>query len=70
MLITLQIKHIVPSIHIVYVVEAHEMKMLNKNFTSEGFLIPINNGHDYKNLTFRECNSLRIVSINIRSNLD
>ena len=53
MLIALQIKHIVPGIHIAYVIEAHGMKRLTKHFINEGFFIPINNGHDSKNSTFR-----------------
>ena len=39
MLITLQIKHIVPSIHVVYVVEAHEMERLTKCFANERFFL-------------------------------
>ena len=52
MLVTLQVKHIVPSIHIVYVVVAHGIERLTKRFASEGFFILISNGHDFENLTF------------------
>ena len=65
MLITLQIKHIVPSIHIIYVIVAHGMERLTKHLASEGFLIPISNGHDSKNLTFGKSNPLRIVFISV-----
>ena len=46
-------KPIVPSIHIAYVIKVHGMERLTKHFTNEGFFIPINNGHDSKNSTFR-----------------
>ena len=61
-------KHVIPYIHVVYVVVAHVMERLTKSLTSKGLLIPINQGHDSKNLTFRGCNPLRIVFISIMSN--
>ena len=70
MLVTLQVKHIVPNIHVVYVVVAHGMERLTKRFTSEGFFIPIINGHDSKNLTFGKSNPLRIVFISVMSNFN
>ena len=38
MLVTLQVKHIVPSIHIIHIIEAHGMERLTKRLASEGFL--------------------------------
>ena len=70
MLVALQIKHIVPSIHIIYVTVAHGMEMFTKRLASEGFFIPVSNGHDFNNLTFRKGNPLRIVFINVMSNFN
>ena len=70
MLVALQIKHIVPSIHIIYIIVAHGMEMLTKHLTGEGFFILISNGHDSKNLTFEKSNLLRIVFISVMSNLN
>ena len=70
MLVTLQVKHIVPSIHIIHIIEAHGMERLTKCLTGEGFFIPIRHGHDFKNLTFGKGNPLRIVFINVMSNFN
>ena len=70
MLVALQIKHIVPSIHTIYVIVAHGMERLTKRLASEGFFIPINNGHDSENLTFGKSNPLRIVFISVMSNFN
>ena len=70
MLVALQIKHIVPSIHIIYVIVAHGMEMLTKRLASEGLLIPISNGHDSENLTFGKSNPLRIIFISVMSNFN
>ena len=63
-------KHVIPYIQVVYVVVAHGMKNLTENLVSKGLLTPISQGYNSKNLTFRECNPLRIVFINIMSNFD
>ena len=63
-------KHIVPSIHIVYAIVTHGMERLTKCLASERFFIPISNGHDFKNLKFGEGNPLRIVFINIMNNFN
>ena len=63
MLVALQIKHIVPNIHIIYVIVAHEMEMLTKCLTGDGFFIPINNGHDSENLTFGKSNRFSIFVV-------
>ena len=70
MLITLQIEHLIPDIHVVYVVVAYEMEKLTKSLASKGLLIPISRVHDSMNLTFGECDPLRIVLIRIMSNFD
>ena len=70
MLITLQIEHVIPDIHVVYVVVSYEMERLTKSLASKGLLIPINQVLDSMNLTFGECNPLRIVFIRIMSNFD
>ena len=70
MLVTLQVKHIVPSIHIIYVIVAHGMERLTKCLASERFFIPISNDHDSKNLTFGKSNHLRIVFISVMSNFN
>ena len=70
MLVTLQIKYIVPNIHIIYVIVAHGMEKLTKRLAGEGFFIPISHGHDFKNLTFGKSNSLRIVFISVMSNFN
>ena len=70
MLITLHIEHVIPDIHVVYVVVAYEMERLTKSLASKGLLIPISQVHDSMNLTFGECNLLRIVFIRIMSNFD
>ena len=70
MLVALQVKHIVPSIHVIYVIVAHGMERLTKSFTSEGFLIPIYNGHDSENLTLGKNNPLRIVFVSVMSNFN
>ena len=70
MLIALKIKHIIPSIHIIYEIVAHGMKRLTKSLASEGFFILIRNDHDFENLTFGKSNHLRIVFINVMSNFN
>ena len=70
MLVALQVKHIVPSIHVIYVIVAHGMERLTENVANEGFLIPICNGHDSENLTFGKSNPLRIVFISVMSNFN
>ena len=70
MLVTLQVKHIVPSIHVVHVIVAHGMERLTKSLASEEFFIPIYNGHDSENLTFGKSNPLRIVFISVMSNFN
>ena len=37
MLITLQIEHVIPDIHVVFVVIAHGMEILIKSLASKGF---------------------------------
>ena len=70
MLVALQVKHIVPSIYVVYVIVAHGMERLTKSLASEGFFIPICNGHDSENLTFGKNNPLRIVFVSVMSNFN
>ena len=39
MLITLQIEHVIPDIHVVFVVIAHGMEILIKSLASKGFFL-------------------------------
>ena len=70
LLYVLQVKHIVPSIHVIYVIVAHGMERLTKSLGSEGLLIPTINGHDFENLTFGKSNPLRIVFVSVMSNFN